>query len=162
MDKHEERLKIDGGVGILTVRVGWVGASAPKRSPARSRPRTLAWTLVMLSLGACCPRVPSTVDLRDKLWNDALQVFDQRRAVLTDAARKPLRDFVESGAAELEASHASGTDVCEAEDKVRALAIAMVESADRNPQNTKGVVEVLEKDFQAVRKKICPLYPFCK
>lgn len=122
-----------------------------------------AWIpALLLVLAGCPPRNPSPLDLRDKLWTDANKVFEQRKVLLTEEARGPLRNFIEQGAVKLETAHASEAEIRAAEEAVRSLAMDMALHAERGGPGTRGVVEVLEKDFQAIRKKICPLYPFCK
>jgi hypothetical protein len=97
-------------------------------------------------------------DVNDVLQADLYAVFAERGAVLDPGARSALRAFVDQGAGKLH--DAPAHEVVRARTNLRAFAEAIADYAAEH-EGDKGLLEVSERTFAVLKKKLCPVVPFC-
>jgi hypothetical protein len=91
------------------------------------------------------------------------ETFESLKAFSSDEFVDEVMDLVDEflsiGAVRAVQDHATDPQLRRADDAVKRLATTMVEEGDRHSD---GSTQVTEMSFQAGRKKICPVYPFCQ
>ena len=97
-------------------------------------------------------------------WNLIVtETFEDRKAFTSDEfideVGNLIDQFLSIGAVRAVKDHASEQQLKTADDGIKRLATAMVEAGERQSD---GSTHVTEESFNAGRKKICPLYPFCQ
>lgn len=123
--------------------------------------RTLVVLVMLVFVGACSPKNPGVLTLRDRLWAVTDEALDANKATPIGATRSDLYRLADKAASRLDSDGASPDMVRAAEEELRNLIFRMAESARRRGSSggTREVVNVDESDLEVA--KVCPLYPFC-
>jgi hypothetical protein len=116
--------------------------------------------LTLVGCGGAQSNARTPLDVPDLLWLDADSILKNRHAIVDESVRRHLVSMIEEGARRLNDSRPDQLTI--ARQNVRTLVDAMVDHAQENePPSAKGIVEVVERDFEAVRNRVCPVFPFC-
>jgi hypothetical protein len=126
-------------VALACLAAGPVAAQSTDDAPYRASELVQRWSLIIT------------------------ETFDDQKAFTSDeyvdAVGDAIDQFLSIGAVRAVKDRASAQQLKNADVGVRKFARAMVAAGDRQ---TDGSTHVTDESFQAARKVICPLYPFCQ